>query len=85
MAYHLQTDGQSTRSIQTLEDMLRLCILNFKDNWMRYLPIVEFAYNNSFQETIGMALCKGLYGCMCRLPLYCDEVGKRQLLGPKMI
>jgi len=61
-AYHPQTDGQSERTIQTLEDMLRLCLLDFKGNWIRYLPLVEFAYNNSFQTTIGMArlkLCMG--------------------------
>jgi len=46
--YHLQTDGQSERTIQTLEDMLRLCVLDFKGSWIRYLPLVEFAYNNSF-------------------------------------
>jgi hypothetical protein len=48
MAYHPQTDGQSERTIQTLEDMLRLCMLDFKESWIRHLPLVEFAYNNSF-------------------------------------
>jgi hypothetical protein len=47
-AYHPQTDGQSKRTIQTLEDMLRLCVLDFKGSWIRYLPLVEFPYNNSF-------------------------------------
>jgi hypothetical protein len=61
-AYHPQTDGQSERTIQTLEDMLRLCVLDFKGNWIRYLPLVEFAYNNSFQATIGMTPFKALYG-----------------------
>jgi hypothetical protein len=53
-AYQPQIDGQSERTIQTLEDTLRLCALDFKGSWIRYLPLVEFAYNNSFQETIGM-------------------------------
>jgi hypothetical protein len=47
-AYHPQTDGQSERPIQTLGDMLRLCVLDFKESWIRHLPLVEFAYNNSF-------------------------------------
>jgi hypothetical protein len=50
--------------------MLRLCILNFKRSWIRYLPLVEFAYNNSFQATIGVAPYEALYGCNFRLHLY---------------
>jgi len=84
-AYHPQTDGQSERTIQTLEDMLRLCVLDFKGSWIRYLPLVEFAYNNSFQATIGMAPYEALYGRKCRSPLYWDEVGERQLLGPELV
>jgi hypothetical protein len=84
-AYHPQSDGQSERTIQTLEDMLRLCVLDFKGNWIKYIPLVEFAYNNSFQATIGMAPYEALYGRKCRSPLYWDEVGERQLLGPEMI
>jgi hypothetical protein len=84
-AYHPQTDGQSERTIQTLEDMLRLCVLDFKGNWIRYLPLVEFAYNNNFQATIGMAPFEALYGRKCRSPLYWDDVGERQLLGPEMV
>jgi transposase InsO family protein len=47
-AYHPQTEGQSERTIHTLEDMLRLCVLNFKGSLIHHLPLVEFAYNNSF-------------------------------------
>jgi hypothetical protein len=61
-AYHPQTDGQSERTIQILEDMPRLCILDFKGKWIKYLPLVEFAYNNSFQAIIGMAPYEALYG-----------------------
>jgi hypothetical protein len=82
MTYHLQTDGQSERIIQTLEDMLRLCMLDFKGSWIRYLPLVEFIYNNSFQATISMAPYEALYGCKCRSPLFWDEVCERQLIGP---
>jgi hypothetical protein len=84
-AYHPQTDGQSERTIQILEDMLRLCVLDFKGKWIKYLPLIEFAYNNSFQATIGMAPYEALYGWKCRSPLYWDEVGEKYLIGPKMI
>jgi hypothetical protein len=84
-AYHPQTDGQSERTIQILEDMLRLCVMDFKGKWIQYLPLVEFAYNNSFQATIGMAPYEALYGQKCRSPLYWDEVGERQLVGPEII
>jgi hypothetical protein len=60
--------------------MLSLCVLDFKGSWIRYLPLVEFAYNKSFQETIGMAPYEALYGHKCRSPLYWDEVGERKLL-----
>jgi hypothetical protein len=84
--YHPQTDGQSERTIQILEDMLRLCVLDFKGNWINFLPLVEFAYNNSFQATIGMTSYEALYGRKCRSsPLYWDEVGERQLLGPEIV
>jgi hypothetical protein len=67
-AYHSQTNGRSERTIQILEDMLRLCVLDFKGNWIRFLPLVEFTYNNSFQATIGMAPYEALYGRKCRSP-----------------
>ena len=60
-AFHPQTDGQSERTIQTLEDMLRACLLDFKGYWVKYLPLVEFSYNNSFQASIGMAPYEALY------------------------
>jgi hypothetical protein len=84
-AYHPQTDGQSERTIQILEDMLRLCILDFKGKWIKYLPLVEFAYNNSFQATIGMTPYEALYRCKCKSPLYWDEVGEKYLIRPKII
>jgi hypothetical protein len=84
-AYHPQTDGQSERTIQILKDMLRLCVLDFKGNWINFLPLVEFAYNNNFQATIGMAPYEALYGRKCRSPLYWDEVGEKQLLGLEIV
>nr|GEY11397.1 putative reverse transcriptase domain-containing protein [Tanacetum cinerariifolium] len=61
-AYHPQTDGQSQRTIQTLEDMLRACVIDFKSSWDRHLPLVEFSYNNSYHASIKVALYKALYG-----------------------
>ena len=64
-AYHPQTDGQSERTIQTLEDMLRACICDFQGSWDQYLPLVEFSYNNSYHASIGMAPYEALYGRRC--------------------
>ena len=84
-ALHPQTDGQSERTIQTLEDMLRACVLEFKGSWDRHLPLMEFAYNNSYQSSIEMAPYEALYGRKCRTPLCWDEVGKRKLSGPEIV
>ncbi|KAG8483030.1 hypothetical protein CXB51_021959 [Gossypium anomalum] len=75
-AFHPQTDGQSDRIIQILEDMLRCCILEFSGSWERYLPLVEFAYNNSFQSSIKMAPYEALYGRKCRSPLFWTELSE---------
>uniref|UniRef100_A0A2N9EEP8 RNA-directed DNA polymerase n=1 Tax=Fagus sylvatica TaxID=28930 RepID=A0A2N9EEP8_FAGSY len=77
-AFHPQTDGQSERTIQILEDMLRACVLDLKGSWANHLCLVEFAYNNSFQSSIGMAPYEALYGRKCRSPICWDEVGSRQ-------
>ena len=68
-AFRPQIDGQSKRTIQTLEDMLKACVLDFKGSWVKYLPLVEFAYNNSYQASIGMTLYEALYGRKCRTPI----------------
>ena len=84
-AFHPQTDGQSERTIQTLEDMLRSCSLDFKGNWEEHLPLVEFAYNNSYQSSIGMAPFEALYGRPCRSPTCWAETGEHHLIGPELI
>ena len=84
-AFHPQTDGQSERVIQVLEDLLRACALDLKGNWVDYLPLVEFAYNNSFQASIGMTPFEGLYGRRCRSLVCWDDVGERKLLGPELV
>jgi transposase InsO family protein len=84
-AFHPQTDGQTERTIQTLEDMLQLCVLDFKGSWIQYIPLIEFAYNNNYHASIKMAPYEALYGRRCRSPLYWDEVGERKLLGPEIV
>ncbi|GKD22868.1 putative reverse transcriptase domain-containing protein [Tanacetum coccineum] len=68
-AYHPQTDGQSERTIQTLEDMLRACVIDFGSSWDRHLPLVEFSYNNSYHTSIKAAPYEALYGRKCRSPI----------------
>ncbi|KAK9150835.1 hypothetical protein Syun_009144 [Stephania yunnanensis] len=67
-AFHPQTDGQSERLIQILEDMLRACVLQFGGSWEEYLPLCEFAYNNSYQASIEMPPFEAMYGRPCRSP-----------------
>nr|GEV14695.1 putative reverse transcriptase domain-containing protein [Tanacetum cinerariifolium] len=67
-AYHPETDGQSERTIQTLEDMLRACVIDFGNGWERHLPLVEFSYNNSYHASIKAAPFEALYGRKCRSP-----------------
>ncbi|GKB05519.1 putative reverse transcriptase domain-containing protein [Tanacetum coccineum] len=84
-AYHPQTDGQSERTIQTLEDILRACVMDFGKGWDRHLPLVEFSYNNSYHTSIKAAPFEALYGRKCRSPISWAEVGDAQLTGPKII
>ncbi|GJR41483.1 putative reverse transcriptase domain-containing protein [Tanacetum coccineum] len=84
-AYHPQTDGQSERTIQTLEDMLRACVIDFGKGWDRHLPLVEFSYNNSYHTSIKVAPFEALYGQKCRSPICWAEVGDAQLTGPEII
>ncbi|GJU65247.1 putative reverse transcriptase domain-containing protein [Tanacetum coccineum] len=74
-AYHPQTDGQSERTIQTLEDMLRACVIDFGNGWVKHLPLVEFSYNNSYHASIKAAPFEALYGRKCRSPVCWAEVG----------
>ena len=85
MAFHPQSDGQSERIIQTLEDMLRTCVLDFKGSWENHLPLIEFAYNNSYHASIGMPPFEALYGRKCRSPICWNETDVRQMLGPELI
>ncbi|KAA3484387.1 DNA/RNA polymerases superfamily protein [Gossypium australe] len=84
-AFHPQTDGQSERVIQILEDMLRGCVIDFRGSWEEFLPLAEFGYNNSYQSSIQMAPYEALYGRRCRYPTCWTELGKRQILGPELV
>ncbi|TYK08121.1 pol protein [Cucumis melo var. makuwa] len=84
-AFHPQTDGQTERLNQVLEDMLRACVLEFLGSWDSHLHLMDFAYNNSYQATIGMALFEALYGKCCRSPVCWGEVGEQRMLGAELV
>jgi hypothetical protein len=84
-AYHPQTDGQTERTNQILEDMLRACALQDKIGWDKRLPYVEFSYNNSYQANLKMSPFEALYGRNCRTPLHWDQPGERQVFGPDIL
>ena len=75
-SYHPQMNGQSERTIQTIEDMLRVCSIEFKGSWDDHLPLVEFSFNNSYHASIGMPPYEALYGRKCRSPVYWEEGGE---------
>ncbi|GJY86636.1 putative reverse transcriptase domain-containing protein [Tanacetum coccineum] len=83
--YHPETDGQSERTIQTLEDMLRACVIDFGKGWDRHLPLIEFSYNNSYHTSIKTAPFEALYGPKSRSPVCWAEVGDAQLTGPEIV
>jgi transposase InsO family protein len=83
--YHPQTDGQTERTNQVLEDMLRACALQHGSSWNKSLPYAEFSYNDSYQASLKISLFETLYDRKCRTPLYWDQTGERQLFGPEII
>jgi hypothetical protein len=83
--YHPQTGGQTERTNQILEDMLRACALNFGGSWDEHLPLAEFSYNNSYQSSIKMAPYEALYGRKCRSPICWYEIGEDKELAPDYI
>ncbi|GJT77194.1 putative reverse transcriptase domain-containing protein [Tanacetum coccineum] len=85
MAYHPQTDSQSERTIQTLEDMLRACVMDFGGSWDTHHPLIKFSYNNSYHTSIKCAPFEALYGRKCRSPMIWTEVGESQLIGPEIV
>ncbi|GJX08965.1 putative reverse transcriptase domain-containing protein [Tanacetum coccineum] len=85
MAYHPQTDSQSERTIQMLEDMLRACVMDFGGSWDFHLSLVEFSYNNSYHTSIKCAPFKALYARKCRSLVIWAEVEESQLIGPEIV
>ncbi|GJX36760.1 putative reverse transcriptase domain-containing protein [Tanacetum coccineum] len=85
MAYHPETDGKSERTIQTLKDMLRACVIDFEKGWEKHLPLVEFSYNNSYHASIKATPFEALYGRKCRSPVCWAEVRDVQLTRPEII
>jgi hypothetical protein len=84
-SHHPQTDGQSERTIQTLEDMLRACVLEDGGSWNHHLPLIEFSYNNSYHSSIRMTPYEALYGRKCRTPLCWAKVRDKSIIGPEII
>ena len=84
-AFHPQTDGQSERVIQIMEDMLRSCVIDLEGSWDRHIVLVEFMYKNSFQSSIGMAPYEALYGRKCRTSLCWTELSEKKVIGPDLI
>jgi hypothetical protein len=84
-AYHPQTDGQTERINQILEDMLRACALQYGTSWDKSLPYAEFSYNNSYQQSLKMAPFEALYGRKCRTPLFWNQTGETQVFGPDVL
>ncbi|GKE99137.1 putative reverse transcriptase domain-containing protein, partial [Tanacetum coccineum] len=84
-AYRSQTDGQNERTIQTLEYMLRACVVDFGNSWGHHLPLVKFSYNNSYHASIKAAPYEALYGRKYRSHVCWSKVGDSQLTGPELI
>jgi hypothetical protein len=84
-AYHPQTDGQTERVNQILEDMLRACVLHYGKNWDKCLLLAEFSYNNSYQSSLKMVPFEVLYGRRCRTPLNWSQAGEREIFGTDLV
>ncbi|GJR00304.1 putative reverse transcriptase domain-containing protein [Tanacetum coccineum] len=84
-AYHPETDGQSERTIQTLEDMLRACVIDFGNGWEGHLPLIEFSYNNSYHASIKAAPFEALYGRKCRSMWLRLKGGDARSTGPELV
>jgi hypothetical protein len=84
-AYHPQTNGQTERVNQILEDMLRACALQYGISWDRSLSYAEFSYNNSYQESLKMAPFEMTYGHRCRTLLFWNETREQKVFGPDIL
>jgi hypothetical protein len=84
-AYHPRMDGQTERTNQILEYMLRACALKYGKSWDKSLSYADFSYNNSYQASIKMAPHDALYGRQCRTPLFWSQTGESQVFGPEVL
>ncbi|WVZ63955.1 hypothetical protein U9M48_013544 [Paspalum notatum var. saurae] len=84
-AYHPQIDGQTERTNQILEDMLRACAIQYGTSWDKSLPYAEFSYINSYQASLKKSSFEALYGRRCRTPLFWNQTGEKQVFGPDLI
>ena len=82
---HSHTYGQEECTIHTLEYMSRDCMIDFKESWDDHLPLIKFAYDNSYHSSIQMAPYKDHYGRRCRSPIGWFEVGEAGLIGPDLV
>jgi len=82
IAYHPQSDGQTERVNQIMEDILRTCALQYGDSWDTNLPYAEFSYNNIYQTSLKITPFEALYGRKCRTPLFWNQTEERQVFGP---
>ena len=83
--FHPQTDEQAERTIHTLEDMLRACVIDFEGSWDDHIPLIEFAYNNSYHSSIQMTPYEALYGRRCRSDVCWFKVGEATFIGPDSV
>ena len=84
-AYHSKTNGQTKRTIPTLEGTFRACVIKLQGSWDTHLPLIEFAYNNNYHSSIGMAPFEASYGRKYRSSLYWSEVEEKNLLRPNLL
>jgi hypothetical protein len=83
--YHPQTDGQTKRVNQILEDMLRACALQYGRSWNKSLPYAKFSYSIIYLGNLKMTPFEMLYGCRCQTPLFWNEARKRKVFGPNLL
>eukprot|EP00253_Pinus_taeda_P035992 PITA_35992 len=84
-AYHSQTDGQTERVNQVVEDMLRAYVMQQPTRWEEYLHLVEFAYNNGYHTSTQMSPFEVMYGRKCRTPSSWEGPEDKLSLGPEML
>ena len=84
-AFHHHKDGQVERTIHTLKDMLRACVIDFNGSCNNHFPLIECSYNNSYHSGIGMTPFKAVYVRRCRSPVWLFEVVESSIIGPEII